>query len=68
VILSFNHARGLAQGLGGNQSESGDANPHDEVVRWEVNHASSEKVLAQRERRGYPLDLGPLVRWKRRGR
>jgi hypothetical protein len=42
VILSFHRARGLAQCLRGTDS------PED-VVRWEVRHATNEEVRALRE-------------------
>jgi hypothetical protein len=50
VILSFHHAHSLAQCLKGGCGEMRDTNPPEDAVRREVEHASNEKVWAQRER------------------
>jgi hypothetical protein len=78
VILSFDRANGLAHGLGGARSRPRDAHPLEDVARQEASHASSGMVWARRERERSglrrsgewipPLDLGPPVRGKRRGR
>jgi hypothetical protein len=65
VILSFHHAHGPAQGLGGAHSELWDANSPEDVARWEVNHAANEKAHTHTKRERNNKPGAPLAGWRR---
>jgi hypothetical protein len=51
TFLSFHHAHGLVQGLGGAHRELRGTKLHEDAVRREASCALNEKVQAQKERR-----------------
>jgi hypothetical protein len=77
AILSFYHARGLVQGLGGGHGKPWDASLPEDAARREAKNGFNKKAWAQKERTilehhlpgtagaggsTFPQDLGPLMR------